>query len=67
MLLPVSLLPYVLGISGKVYLFGAAVLGLLFLYSSIRAAMSLSAGARKLFWLLYLFAAFVFILMVVNR
>src|SRR5688572_1258448 len=39
LLLPVSLLPYALGISGKVYLFGAIVLGLLFLYSSIRAAI----------------------------
>src|SRR5689334_9506009 len=36
MLLPVSLLPAVLGMSGRVYLVGAALLGLLFLYSSLR-------------------------------
>ena len=36
LLLPVSLLPTVLGISGKVYLYGAIILGLLFLYSSVR-------------------------------
>src|SRR6202158_4506025 len=42
LLLPVSLLPTLLGISGKVYLYGAIVLGLLFLYSSIRAAISKS-------------------------
>src|SRR5467141_978081 len=40
MLVPVSLLPTVLGMSGKVYLYGAIVLGLAFLYSSIRAAFS---------------------------
>ena len=49
MLLPVSLLPTVLGISGKIYFFGAIILGLLFLYSSIRAAFSLSRQqARRL-------------------
>src|SRR5438045_1549 len=42
LLLPVSLLPAALGISGKVYLYGAIVLGLLFLYSSVRAALSKS-------------------------
>jgi len=42
MLIPVSLLPTVLGISGRFYFFGAIVLGLLFLYSSIRAAFSMS-------------------------
>jgi len=42
MLLPVSLLPTALGISGKVYFFGAIILGLMFLYSSVRAAFSQS-------------------------
>ncbi len=68
MLLPVSLLPYVLGISGKVYLFGAIVLGLLFLYSSIRAAMSLSRQeARKLLLASVIYLPLLFILMVLNR
>src|SRR6185312_10659047 len=49
MLLPVSLLPAFLHISGKVYLYGAAILGLLFLFSSIRAAISKSRqSARQL-------------------
>src|SRR6195256_634907 len=42
MLIPVSLLPALMGISGKVYLVSAIVLGLLFLMSSIRAALSKS-------------------------
>jgi heme o synthase len=68
MLLPVSLLPYALGISGKVYLFGAIVLGLLFLYSSIRAAFSLSRQeAKKLLLASVLYLPLLFILMVLNR
>ena len=68
MLLPVSLLPYALGISGKVYLAGALVLGLLFLYSSIRAAISLSRQeARKLLLASVIYLPLLFILMVLNR
>src|SRR6185437_11967204 len=49
MLLRVSLLPTVLGMSGRVYFAGAIVLGLLFLYSSLRAAFSMSRQqARRL-------------------
>src|SRR5712691_5741435 len=49
MLLPVSLLPALLGTSGKVYLVGAIVLGLLFLCASVRAALSKSRQqARQL-------------------
>ncbi|MEP6920037.1 MAG: heme o synthase [bacterium] len=68
MLLPVSLLPYVLGISGKVYLYGAVVLGLLFLFSSIRAAFSLSRQeARKLLLASVIYLPLLFILMVLDR
>ena len=67
-MLPVSLLPYTLGISGKVYLVGAVVLGLLFLYSSIRAAISLSRQeARKLLLASVIYLPLLFILMVLNR
>ena len=67
MLLPVSLLPYALGISGKVYLFGATVLGLLFLSSSIRAAISLSRQeAKKLLLASVIYLPLLFILMVLN-
>src|ERR1700687_1926201 len=49
MLLPVSLLPTLLGTSGKTYFVGAIVLGLAFLYFSLRAAFSkLRQAARQL-------------------
>ncbi len=68
MLLPVSLLPAVLGISGKLYLAGAIVLGLLFLYSSIRAALSQSRQeARKLLLASVLYLPLLFLLMVLDR
>lgn len=67
MLLPVSLLPTALGISGNVYLYGAIILGLLFLYSSIRAAFSQSRQeARRLLLASVIYLPLLFILMVVN-
>jgi protoheme IX farnesyltransferase len=38
-LIPVSMVPSLLGMSGKVYFFGALALGLLYLYSGLRAAL----------------------------
>lgn len=68
MLLPVSLLPTVLGISGRVYLVGAIILGLLFLYSSIKAAFSQSRQqARRLLLASVLYLPLLFILMVLDR
>jgi protoheme IX farnesyltransferase len=68
LLLPVSLLPAVLGISGKVYLYGAIVLGLLFLYSSVRAAFSKSRQeARRLLLASVIYLPLLFILMVLDR
>ena len=68
LLLPVSLLPAVLGTSGKIYLVGAIVLGLLFLYSSIRAAISKSRQeAKRLLMASVIYLPLLFILMVVNR
>ena len=68
MLLPVSLLPTVLGMSGRIYLVGAAILGLLFLYSSLRAAFSMSRQhARRLLLASVLYLPLLFILMVLNR
>jgi protoheme IX farnesyltransferase len=68
MLLPVSLLPTALGVSGKAYLFGALILGLLFLYSSVRAAFSQSRQeARRLLLASVIYLPLLFILMVVNR
>jgi len=68
LLLPVSLLPTVLGTSGKIYFVGAIVLGLLFLYSSVRAAMSKSRQeAKRLLLASVIYLPLLFILMVVNR
>jgi protoheme IX farnesyltransferase len=68
MLLPVSLLPTALGLSGKVYLYGAIILGLLFLYSSVRAAFSKSRQqARRLLLASVLYLPLLFILMVFDR
>ena len=68
LLLPVSLLPAALGTSGKIYLVGAMVLGLLFLYSSVRAAMSKSRQeAKRLLLASVIYLPLLFILMVVNR
>jgi heme o synthase len=68
LLLPVSLIPTVLGISGKVYLYGAIILGLLFLYSSVRAALSKSRQeARRLLLASVIYLPLLFILMVLNR
>jgi len=68
MLLPVSLLPAVLGISGKVYLVAAAVLGVLFLISSVRAAISKSnQHARQLLLASVLYLPLLFGVMVLNR
>jgi heme o synthase len=68
MLLPVSLLPTLMGTSGKIYFVGAIVLGLLFLYSSLRAAFSRSRQqARRLLLASVLYLPLLFILMVLNR
>jgi protoheme IX farnesyltransferase len=68
MLLPVSLLPTVLGMSGRVYFVGAIVLGLLFLYASVRAALSLSRQrAKKLLLASVIYLPLLFILMVANK
>src|SRR4029078_67108 len=68
MLLPVSLLPTVLGMSGQIYFIGAIVLGLLFLYSSLRAAFSKSReAARQLLLASVIYLPLLFILMVLDR
>jgi protoheme IX farnesyltransferase len=68
MLLPVSLLPAFLGMAGKIYLYGAIILGLLFLFGSLRAAFSQSRQeARRLLLASVLYLPLLFILMVLNR
>ena len=68
MLVPVSLLPAFLGISGRFYLIAALILGLLFLASSIRAALSKSnQHARQLLLASVLYLPLLFGVMVLNR
>jgi heme o synthase len=68
MLVPVSLLPVTVGLAGSVYFYGALVLGLLFLYSSICAALSHSRQqARRLLLASVLYLPLLFLLMVLNK
>ena len=68
MLLPVSILPTLLGMAGYIYLGGALLLGVLFLYFSIRAAFSQSRQqARRLLLASVVYLPLLFILMVLDR
>jgi protoheme IX farnesyltransferase len=68
MLIPVSLMPTLLGISGSVYMVGAIILGLLFLYSSIMCAVFKSRQqARRLLLASVVYLPLLFVLMVLNR
>lgn len=68
MLLPVSLLPTLMQISGWLYFSGAVVLGLGFLYYSIRAAtMRTTWQARRLLLASVLYLPLLFALMVLNH
>jgi len=68
MLVPVSLAPAALGISGAVYFFGALVLGALFLWSSVAAAVTLSRrSARRVLLASVLYLPVLFVLMVINQ
>ncbi|MEK6324443.1 MAG: heme o synthase [Acidobacteriota bacterium] len=68
LLVPVSLLPVVTGLAGSVYLVGAAILGLGFLYFSARAALvRTSWQARRLLLASVLYLPALFGLMVLNR
>jgi heme o synthase len=68
MLLPVSLLPTLMGITGKIYLVAAGVFGLLFLWTAVRAALSKSnQHARQLLLASVLYLPLLFGVMVLNR
>ncbi len=68
MLVPVSLLPVVIGISGRLYFVVALVLGSLFLFTSVRAALSKSnQHARQLLLASVLYLPLLFGVMVLNR
>jgi protoheme IX farnesyltransferase len=67
MLLPVSLMPAMLGLAGTVYMAGAAILGLIFLYYSVRAAVGKTTWqARQLLLASVLYLPALFALMVLR-
>jgi protoheme IX farnesyltransferase len=66
-LIPVSLMPTLIGIAGRVYFAGALILGLLFLFSSIVAAVAKTKQrARQLLLASVLYLPLLFVLMVFN-
>jgi len=68
LLLPVSLLPAAVHLAGPVYLAGAIVLGMAFLYFSLRAAFMKTAWqARRLLLASVLYLPVLFGLMVLDR
>jgi heme o synthase len=68
MLLPVSLLPVYVHLAGAVYFVGAIIVGLIFLYFSVRAALVRTAWqARQLLLASVLYLPVLFALMVINH
>ena len=68
MLLPVSLAPYFFGLSGTIYLIGAAILSIWFLWASIRAGLAKTdEKARRLLLVSVIYLPILFILMVADK
>ncbi len=68
MLVPASLAPFFLGVAGIVYLIGATVLGLWFLYESIAMARSRTVEkARRLLMVSVLYLPLIFGLLVLDH
>jgi heme o synthase len=64
----VSLLPAMLGMSGRLYLIGALLLGLWFLYSGVRVAVERSlARARSVLITSVLYLPLIYGLMLLDR
>jgi protoheme IX farnesyltransferase len=68
MLVPISLAPFFLGFAGFVYLIGATILGLWFLFESVRMARAKTVDkARRLLMVSVLYLPLVFGLLVFDR
>jgi protoheme IX farnesyltransferase len=68
MLFPVSLAPFFLGISGYVFLVGASLIGLWFLWVSIQAARAKTKpAAKKLLLVSVIYLPILFVLMVADK
>jgi protoheme IX farnesyltransferase len=67
-LLPLSIVPTIIGMSGRVYFEGALTLSLFFLWLAIRFGMTRSMGdARRLFFGSILYLPLLWILMIADR
>ena len=67
-LIPVSLIPAMLGMSGRIYLVGALALGLWFLYSGVRVALDRTlARARGVLVASVLYLPLIYGLMLLDR
>jgi len=68
LLVPVSLLPGVLGMSGILYVSGAALLGMLFLHRSVASVLRVSkTEARRLLGASVVYLPLLFAVMVLDR
>jgi heme o synthase len=67
-LIPVSLVPSLLGMTGRIYLAGALLLGLWFLYSGVRVALDRTAlRARAVLIVSVLYLPLIYGLMLIDR
>jgi protoheme IX farnesyltransferase len=67
-LLPLSLCPYVFGLTGPIYLTGALILGLSFLWSAVRFYRRLTVPcARQLFYVSILYLPLLLAVMVLDK
>ena len=67
-LIPISLLPVVFGMSGKIYFVGALILGLWFLYTGVRVAFDrTNVRARHVLLASVIYLPMIYGLMVLDR
>jgi heme o synthase len=67
-LIPVSLIPGLLGMGGTIYVVGALLLGLWFLYSGVRVALDRTIGrARKVLMTSVFYLPLIYGLMLIDR
>jgi protoheme IX farnesyltransferase len=67
-LVPVSVIPSMLGMSGKFYFLGALLMSLIFLYSGVRVAFDRTiARARRVLLVSVIYLPLIYGLMVLDR
>ncbi|HCM42852.1 MAG TPA: protoheme IX farnesyltransferase [Candidatus Omnitrophica bacterium] len=66
-LVPVSLLPSLTGMTGKIYFFGALALGMLFCWKAVRDLRDLDKGAKPFFLYSVFYLFLMQILMVIDK